>query len=67
MPQTRTDAEIKQTMKIIASTTTLTLTDARIDQDLAAYKGHLAAIDAIRSVTLPLEAEPAAIVVMKKS
>jgi hypothetical protein len=66
MADTRTDAEIKQAMKTIAASTTLKLTDERIDRDLAVYKTHLAAIEAIRSVALPLEAEPAPIVVLFK-
>jgi hypothetical protein len=36
----------------------LDLSDERVDRDLAAYKGHLAAIDKIRSIGLPIEAEP---------
>lgn len=60
-----TDLEIKQAMKAIAAVSGLNLTDERIDRDLPAYKGHLAAIEAIRMVDLPLEAEPAAIIVLK--
>ena len=60
-----TDAEIKQAMKAIAAVAGLRLSDDRIDRDLPAFKSHLAAIDAIKKVNLPLEAEPAAIVVLK--
>jgi hypothetical protein len=60
-----TDAEIKQTMKAIAAVNGLNLTDDRIDRDLSTYKSYLAALDVIRRVDLPLEAEPAAIVALK--
>jgi hypothetical protein len=66
MAETRTDAELKQAMKTIAASTTLTLSDERIDRDLAIYKSHLAAIEAIRTVDLPLEAEPAPYVALEK-
>lgn len=59
-----TDAELKQAMRTIAKVAGLALTDERIDRDLAAFKGHLAAIDNIKRVDLPLEAEPAPIVVL---
>jgi hypothetical protein len=66
MADTRTDAELRQAMKTIALSTALKLSDERIDRDLAAYKGHLAAIEAVRSVDLPLEAEPAPVVTLEK-
>ena len=53
-----TDAELKQLMKQLARVAGLDLTDDRVDRDLVAYKGHLAAIEKIRSVNLPIEAEP---------
>ena len=53
-----TDAELKQLMKQLARVAGLDLSDERVDRDLAAYKGHLAAIDKIRSIGLPIEAEP---------
>ena len=59
------DADIKQAMQTIARITGLHLPEERIDRDLPSYKGYLAAIDAIQRVDLPLEAEPAPIVVLK--
>jgi hypothetical protein len=53
-----TDAEIKEAMKHIARVTGLNLTDERIERDLVAYKSQLAAIDRIKTVPLPIEAEP---------
>jgi hypothetical protein len=61
-----TDAELKQTMKQISKVAGLELSDERIERDLAAYKGHLAAIDRIRLIDLPLEAEPAPRVILKR-
>ena len=55
---TLTDAELKKLMQQLARAGGLNLTDARVEADLAAFKGHLAANDAIRAVPLPLEAEP---------
>jgi hypothetical protein len=53
-----TDAELKALMKQLANATGLNLTDARVDADLVAFKGHLAANEKIRAVPLPIEAEP---------
>jgi hypothetical protein len=61
-----TDAEIKETMKQIARIAGLNLSDERIERDLVAFKGHLAAIDKIRSIDLPLEAEPAQAFALKR-
>jgi hypothetical protein len=55
---TLTDAELTQLMKQLARVQGLDLTDERVDADLVAYKGHLAANEKIRAVPLPLEAEP---------
>jgi len=55
---TLTDAELKQLMKQLARAAGMELSDDRIDRDLVAYKGHLAAMDRIRSVPLTIEAEP---------
>jgi len=55
---TLTDAELKQLMKQLAHVGGLNLSDERVEQDLAAFKGHIAANDRIRAVPLPLEAEP---------
>jgi len=53
-----TDDELKQLMKQLATAIGLDLTDERVDRDLVAYKSHLAASDRIKSVALPIEAEP---------
>lgn len=58
MLEPMTDAELKQLMKQLARVAGLDLTDERVDRDLLAYKSHLAAIARIRSVDLPIEAEP---------
>ena len=58
MPTTLTDAELKAAMKHIARVAGLNLSDERIERDLVAYKGHLAAVDRINAVDLPIEAEP---------
>jgi hypothetical protein len=55
---TLTDAELKQLMKQLARVQGLELADDRVESDLVAYKGHLAANETIRAVPLPLEAEP---------
>jgi hypothetical protein len=55
---TLTDVELKQLMKQLARVAGLDLTDERVDRDLVAYKGHIAANDRIRDVSLPVEAEP---------
>ena len=53
-----TDIELKQLMKRLSAATGLDLSDERIDLDLVAFKGHLAANERIRAVPLTLEAEP---------
>jgi hypothetical protein len=55
---TLSDAELKQLMKQLARAAGLELSDDRVDRDLVAYKGHLAAMERIRSVPLAIEAEP---------
>jgi hypothetical protein len=55
---TLTDAELKRLMKELARVQGWDLTDERVDRDLPAYKGHLAANEKIRAVPLPIEAEP---------
>lgn len=52
------DAELTHLIKQLARIVGLDLTDDRVERDLAAFKTHLAAIDRIRSVALPIEAEP---------
>jgi hypothetical protein len=61
-----TDTELKEAMKQIAKVAGLELSDERVERDLAAYKGHLAAIDRIRRIDLPIEAEPTPRVVLKR-
>jgi len=58
MAVSMTDAELKEAMKHIAKVAGLNLSDERIERDLAAFKVHLAAIEKIRSIDLPIEAEP---------
>jgi hypothetical protein len=55
---TLTDAELKQLMKQLAHVGGLNLTEERVEQDLVAFKGFIAANDKIRAVRLPVEAEP---------
>jgi len=52
------DDQLKQLMKQLSSVIGLNLTDDRIERDLVAYKSQLAAIDRIKTVALPVEAEP---------
>ena len=60
-----TDAEIKQAMRAIAAVNGLTLSDERIERDFATYKSYLTALEAIKKVELPTEAEPMPIVILK--
>ena len=53
-----TDAELKQLMKQLSQAVGLDLADERVERDLVAYKSHLAAINRIAGVALPIEAEP---------
>jgi hypothetical protein len=62
---TLTDAEIKQMMKAVAAVNGMTLSDERIERDLAQYKSLLAAMERIQRVELPLHAEPATAVSLK--
>jgi len=55
---TLTDAELKQLMTQLSKVAGLDLNGERLETDLVAYKGHLAAIEKIRGVALPIEAEP---------
>ncbi len=66
MPAQLSDAELKQLLKQLARVAGLDLTDERVDRDLVAYKGHLAAIEKIRAVSLPLEAEPGFVFPLKR-
>ena len=47
-----TDAELKQLMTQLARVHGLARTDERVEHDLVAYKGHLAANEKIRAVPL---------------
>ena len=58
MAETLTDADLKTLIKHLSKVAGLDLSDDRVDRDLSAYKGHLAAIDRIKTVDLPIEAEP---------
>ena len=60
-----TDDEIRRAMAAISAVAGLDLAADRIDRALPTYKSYLAAMDVIRRVELPLEAEPAAIVTPK--
>jgi hypothetical protein len=60
-----TDDEIRRAMTAIAAVNGLNLPEARIERALPVYKSYLAALDTIRRVDLPLEAEPAATVTPK--
>jgi hypothetical protein len=61
-----TDTELKQLIKHLSKVAGLDLSDERVERDLVAYKGHLAAIEKIRTVDLPIEAEPAQRFVLKR-
>jgi len=61
-----TDTELKQLIKQLSKVAGLDLSDERVERDLVAYKGHLAAIEKIRTVDLPIEAEPAQQFVLKR-
>jgi hypothetical protein len=55
---TLTDDELRQLITELARVGGLNLTRERVDADLVAYKGYVAANDKIRAVPLPVEAEP---------
>jgi hypothetical protein len=60
-----TDSDVKQAMRAIAAVSGLNLTDERIDRDLAIYKSYIEAMERIRRVDLPVEAEPMPHVTLK--
>jgi hypothetical protein len=60
-----TDEDIRRAMTAIAAVSGLGFSAERIERAFPAYKSYLTAMDAIRRVELPLEAEPAPIVVPK--
>lgn len=53
-----TDEEIRRAMSAIAQAAGLDLAADRVERVLPVYKGYLKAMEAIRQVDLPLEAEP---------
>ena len=61
-----TDAEIKQAMRSIAAVNGLVLSDERIERDFATYKSYLTALENIKRVRLPMEAEPISIVSLER-
>lgn len=58
MHKNMTDEELKEAMKQMARIVGLDLSQERIDRDLASFKSHLRAIDAVHEVELELEDEP---------
>jgi hypothetical protein len=58
-----TDDEIRRAMAAIAAVNGRDMSPERIDRALPAYKSYLASIEVIRRVDLPLEAEPASMVI----
>lgn len=58
MHKDMTDQELKETMKTIAKTAGLNLSQERIDRDLSAFKNFLSDFDAMSNVTLAVEDEP---------
>ena len=60
-----TDAEIKQAMRSIAAVNGLSLSDERIERDFATYKSYLTALENIKRVRLPMDAEPKPVVSLK--
>ena len=53
-----TDDDIRRAMSAIAQVTGLTLPAERLEKALPVYKSYLRALETIRQVELPLEAEP---------
>ena len=66
MHKNMTDEELKEAMKQMAKIAGLDLSQERLDQDLASFKSHLAAIDAVHAVELELEDEPIPTFQLKK-
>jgi hypothetical protein len=60
------DDEIRRMMSAIAAAQGLNLSGDRVERALPVYKSYLQAIESIRRIELPLEAEPAAIVVPRR-
>ncbi len=60
------DDEIKEAIKIMAKFSGVNLSQERIDRDLPAFKNFMSDFDAVRSVKLAVEDEPAMILRLKK-
>ena len=58
MHENMTDQELKESMKHMAKIAGLDLSEDRLEADLASFKRHLAAIDAVHEVELELEDDP---------
>ncbi len=58
MHENMTDQELKEAMRHMAKIAGLDLSEDRLDIDLATFKRHLAAIDAVHEVELELEDDP---------
>jgi hypothetical protein len=61
-----TDAEIKQAMRAIAAVNGLPLSDERIERDFSTYKSYLTALDNIKRIALPMDAEPMTVVSLRR-
>ena len=61
-----TDEEIRRAMAAIAAVAGHNFPAERIDRALPMYKSYLASMDVIRRVELPVEAEPASMVVPRQ-
>ncbi len=55
MHKDMTDQELKETMKTIAKTAGLNLSQERIDRDFTAFKHFLSDFDAIKSIKLAVK------------
>lgn len=61
-----TDQEIRRIMSAIAAAAGLDLSEERIERALPVYRSYLQAMESIRRIDLPLEAEPAGIIVPRR-
>ena len=58
MRSNMSDDELKQVMRSLTRVADLPLTEQRIENDAAAYKTLLNAIDKIDAIDVPLDSEP---------
>ncbi len=58
MHENMTDQELKEAMRHMAKIAGLDLSEDRLEKDLASFKRHLVAIDAVHEVELELEDDP---------